>query len=654
MTPEYAAPEQVRGEPVSTATDVYALGVLLYQLLTGRRPYEVRGMSPVECEHVICDVEPPRPSTTFDTGSEGDAAERSLARGNSPERLAKQLRGDLDAIVLLALRKERNLRYGSAEQFASDLSRHLDGRPVLAHRGSRRYRLAKFARRHRVEVVAGTAIAASLVLGAGLSLTQASLATRERNRAERAALESKAASDESAGVTSFLLGLFEARDPSEARGDTLSAWDLLQRGVRRAEQLQEQPRAQARMLEVTAQAYMKLGKFDDAIKLLEQSIALRRGAGTDESPDMARAFVHLADALRLSGRYPAADSAARHALTLQQRVLEPDDLAIATTFHLIGNLAIYRGELATAEQYHRRGLELRKRVVGASDSLTGTSHLALGSTLWREGNDSAAEREFRTALMTFESTSPPHNEGVADALLHLAYLLEVHPARFREAEPLYTRALDVRRRLYGNGHPLVASAIGDLGEYYARRLGNPEQAAKLLMERLDIVRRAYGSSHPVYASTLGMTAEPFLLMKRFDIAERLYREALAIEPRIRAANHLGVAGHKLGLGRVLMERGRYVEAEALIRDAIRMHERGHGPEHPTTAITKGHLGLLLIRRGDFDHADSVLRDAIRILERQVGRGNGDLRLLYGWLADLYVARGQVAASLPYRAIANAR
>lgn len=631
MTPEYAAPEQIRREPVTTLTDVYQLGAVLYRLLSGRLPFVAPQGDLRELETAVLHGDPTPPSiavTDFDPGR------------------ARLLRGDLDAIVLKALRSEPSERFASVEALADDLRRHMSGHPVLARRITAAYRARRFVRRHRVETIAALGILVSVLGGTGFSIRQARRAATERDLATIASRESQA-------VTSFVMGLFEASDPTEARGDTLTAAELVRRAAARTERLRGQPLAQARMLEVTGRLYQSLGRYTDAYTTLQQAIDTRRRARSGDAVELGGALGQLSDVLVKLGRYAAADSAAREALQIQRRTLGPEHPALAVTLHQIASISVYRGDLSVAEGYQRQALAVRQNALGPNDSLTAESHLSLGAILRIEGRMSDAEREFRSGLAILERSVSPDAPQLAGAMLDIAYLLDEVHGRYAEAEPLYRRALDIRRRTFGDGHPMVAATLLDLAEFLSNR-GDRIEAVAPARQGVAIVRRAYGREHPVVADFQGRLATILYRAGNLDEAATLFHQSIAMNRRLRGPDHENITGLEFGLARVLIDRRDYPGADSLLRDAIQIREHAAGPSNPGTASIQGLLGMLLTREGKYGAADSVLRQSLRAIERQVGREHPDVRELYGWLADLRDAQGRSAEAIRYRAIANVR
>ena len=331
MTPEYAAPEQVRGEPITTATDVYALGVLLYQLLAGRRPYG--GETRDAIVHAVLTADPPAPSVA----ARADPA------------LARRLRGDLDAIVLKALRKEPERRYASAEALARDLERHLSGHAVSARADTRRYRLGRLLRRHRAAFTGAAVALVALVVGLGAAVVQARRASLEAQRAE--------------AVQSFLLSLFSASDPEQSKGQDLTARELLRRGERRIEaELAGQPEAQAQLWSEVAAVYLQLGESARAEPLARRAaaaLAERHGA---RSAEATAARNLLGNALLDAGRIEQAEAEYRAALADETAARGG---ATATAALLHGGIAGARRQLG--DPAARRGrASPRARDLGAA------------------------------------------------------------------------------------------------------------------------------------------------------------------------------------------------------------------------------------------------------------------------------------------------
>ncbi|HEX6576539.1 MAG TPA: serine/threonine-protein kinase, partial [Gemmatimonadaceae bacterium] len=555
MTPEYAAPEQIRGEPASTLTDVYQLGVVLFELLTGSLPFGRRGRSAYELERAILNDDPRAPS----------------------------LSGDLDAIILKALQKEPENRYASVDAFADDIRRHLSSHPVQARAPSAIYRAQRYLRRHRIETFAAAGIALTLIIGSVISLTAARRAVTARQHAE-------AASSESEAVTSFLLNLFEANAPDEPRTDSITARELLRRGVKRAELLGSQPDVQARLFETTGRIDQRLGRYAEGQALIERALTVRRKAHGTLSPDVANTLLAVSEGLLKLGRMPAADSAAHEALAIQKRILKPDDPAIAATLDQLSIVAIYRGDLPSAVAHARNSLDMRQRALGVNDTLTALSHLSYGSLLFRTGHADSAEREYRKALAIYENAHGENHAQVAQSLLQIAYIIDEDDKRWPQAEPLYRRALAIRRRVYGDQNLWVANAVHDLSEYLSKR-GDQQQAIQLAREYVNITERAYGSEHSATAFAISRLAAILFRANQLDEAEDLFGKSIAMERRLRGPDHTNVAGQEVEFSRLLIALKKLDRADAMLEDAVRIREKIGGPRNASTATARGLRGV---------------------------------------------------------------
>ncbi|NBC17570.1 MAG: tetratricopeptide repeat protein, partial [Bacteroidetes bacterium] len=460
MTPEYAAPEQVRGEAVTTATDVYQLGVVLYKLLTGHRPYRLADASTYEIERAVCEQSPTRPSTVVARSEEIRRGETttyvtpeqiSHDRATDVAALREALTGDLDAIALKALRKEPEARYATVGAFADDLRRFLDGRPVAARRGTRRYRARKFVQRHRWAV---SAAAAAVLLILSFATLYAVRITQERNRAQVEAEKAEA-------VSEFLISVFEQSDPEEARGDTLTAQMLLSRGGRRAEQaLTSQPQVQAQMLRTLGRVYDGLGAYAEAERYLEQAVALQRRQPDRAPGDLAESLRYLAGVYVNQGRLDDAAPLYDEAVALWRAVPGPQEKEAETLVEQAAFLQ-QRNDLDAAEA-------LLIEAQAMQETLFGDEHEDLARTLTRLGDLRAAQDDYAAAARQYEDALAMARRQLGErhpvAITTLGNLagVRMRQGRYAAADSLYTRTLDLQRQVLGPSHPDVAKAMNNL------------------------------------------------------------------------------------------------------------------------------------------------------------------------------------------------
>jgi serine/threonine-protein kinase len=612
MTPSYASPEQVRGEAITTASDVYSLGVLLYELLAGRGPYRVENGLPHEVERAICDEEPERPSQALFRPPRGagdpSAEEIAEARGTRPQALRRQLRGDLDTIVLKALRKEPQRRYGSAAQLAEDLERHLRDLPVVARPDSLLYRTRKLLRRRRV-AAAAVLVAALVALGFVLSLVeQGRRLARERDKARTA--------------LSFLVETFKNADPYHTRGRRLTAEEVLDQGAARvSRELRHRPEVQAAVLDAIGEVYIGQGRVDEAAPLLERALAMRRRAAGADPLALAATLEHLAQARYTQSRFAAAERLLREALALRRRA-ESDGADVARTLNQLGAVISVQRASPEVAKLHHEALALARQAEGAGGLTVAESLLHLALLARDEGRYEEAERLYRDGLAMERRLLSPRDPQLLGHQLELSSFL-LDTGKPQEAEALLRATLKVQRRVHGAKHPDLMMTINNLGlaRYQQKDLAGAEA---LYREALAQPSNPSAESGMVAAAPLGNLATVLQAQGRHEEAIPYLQETLAVRRKALGDRNPQVAHTLLGLARAERARRRYPEALDIARRALAIYEEAEGPRHPHVAFALREISNNLMDRDQPAAAEPHLRRALDIRRHALAPGHPDL------------------------------
>ncbi len=620
-TPDYASPEQIAGGPITTATDVFGLGLLLHELIVGSTP-AAEG--------------PGRPH----------APSRALREAGAL-RLARRVAGDLDTIVGKALETDPARRYASAADLADDVERFLALRPIEARRPTAAYRLGSFVRRNKLASSAAAALLGLL----GVAAAQAIALARERAHVER---ESRRAESQ----LRYLIDLFKVADPETNRGATVTVRELLDAGAQlllderrtpllpgAGERFAGQPESRADLLDAVGEIYLNLGRTEESAAALERSLSLRSvGADREGALDRAQTSLLLASVRREQGDFKAAERLLSNTLTVRERYLGGDSLAVAECLAEWGWLDQLRGDPDAADRHLSRAIIIQRRAGSAGELALAASLSSLATV------EVGRERPERARMWVDESRAIHHRRlgddhpRTATDLTNLAGLY-YRQGQYEEAEKAIREALALRRRLLGARHPEVAEALVSLSAVEEKR-GDLAAAEARVREALAIFRAPSLENHPSLPAALLNLAAILAKRREFPEADALLDEAIAAYTRQEGDESPGIATCWNNRAKIRKDVGDFQGAEALFRRALSRWREAFGEEHPKVALAKNGLAGALQAQGRFAEAEAEYRQALALRRKLLGPENPEVAFSLVGLGAVLVQQGQASEAEP--------
>jgi serine/threonine protein kinase len=590
MTPAYAAPEQIRGEQVGIQSDVYSLGVILYQMLAGRLPFDLANRTPIQAERIVTESAPAKPSAA--------AAEKiaALAEAGSRAKAAANRAqwAELDVLCLKAMHKDARRRYQSAEALIREVDHYLKGEPLEARPDTPGYRLRKFLTRNRDAVLSAGTILVMLVALVIFFTVRLAIA---RNAAIAEAARTQR-------IQRFMTNLFQGGDESAGPADNLRVVTLLDRGVQQARSLDADPAVQAELYATLGNIYEQLGKLDQADSLLNSALEERRRIYGPDNAEVAESLVALGLLRDDQARLADAEKLVSEGLAMTQRHAQPGSAAVARATTALGKVQDDRGsydaaiktlgesakmqsakntvtpelaaglyELANAHFYaghYDQSQELNERLLPMYKQIYGDRHprvadilVNLGAIKYDLGHYSEAEAYDRQALDIVQDWYGKDNPETAEDLTVLARAL-VKEQKYAEGNDLLQHSLAIKERVYGNVHPSVASSLNELGSL-ALQTNKYVDAERDFTQMAAIYRSIYGEHHYLFATALSNLASVYTAQKEWARAEKLFRQVIPIYAETQSEDHINTGIARIKLGRTLLRQQQYAEAETETR-----------------------------------------------------------------------------------------
>ena len=614
-TPEYMSPEQAlsSGEDIDIRTDVYSLGIIFYELLAGAPPLELRKIAFDEFLRKLREEDPPKPSTKIRTQDAATSSELAEKRQTEPRALAKQIGGDLDAIALKALEKDRSRRYGSVSDFAADIGRYLNHEAVLAVAPSVAYRARKFARRHRGALVTACAFVAVLVAAAVVSV-------RQSIRANREAAVAQAVSDFLRNDLLAQAGASTQSGPRTKPDPDLKVRTALDRAAQRiAGKFDKQPEVEAAIRDTMGQTYMDLGQYPEARTQLERALELRRHTlGAEDQKTLATAR-NLGNVALRQGKDAEAESILTNTVATQRRVLGAEHAETLASMIRLESVYEHETKYTQAEALAAQVVEVQRRKLGPENLSTLASMMSLALAYYDQGKYDQAEKLDNQIVESFRRVLGPEHPNTLGSMNNLA-LVYIGESKYAEAEALLSQTLDIKRRVLGPDHSDTLVTMNNLAGVYQED-GKYIRSEGLISEALEIRRLVLGPEHPDTLESMHNLARVNYLQGRYEQAEAQFSRTVEMRRRVVGPEHAKTLLSMWMLAAVYAAQGKYARAEPLFKQTSETSRRVLGPEHPYTLGELGDFAFMYQQEGDYARAESVAAEVLASRRHRSGSQN---------------------------------